>query len=272
MNPLTLQESLEIIKNYSISGLLPVNQPLINQRPFRSPHHSASTASIIGGGRVPRPGEVSLSYHGVLFLDELPEYQKDVLEALREPLEDGIVTISRVSAQLTYPANFILISAMNPCPCGFYGDMVKECTCTPYQVQKYRNKISGPLLDRIDIQIEVPRVQFSELQSEREEEESLTVRKRVEKARQIQLKRFQNTNIFTNASMTRKEITKYCKLDQESKKLLKDAFNRLGLSARAHDRVLKVARTIADLEGSENIELNHLAEAIQYRALDRLPQ
>jgi len=272
MPPLTLQESLEITKIYSISGLLPANQPLINQRPFRSPHHSASTASIIGGGRVPRPGEVSLSYHGVLFLDELPEYQKDVLEALREPLEDGIVTISRVSAQLTYPANFILISAMNPCPCGFYGDMVKECTCTPYQVQKYRNKISGPLLDRIDIQIEVPRVQFSELQSEREEEESLTVRKRVEKARQIQLKRFQNTNIFTNASMTRKEITKYCKLDQESKKLLKDAFNRLGLSARAHDRVLKVARTIADLEGSENIELNHLAEAIQYRALDRLPQ
>ena len=272
MPPLTLQESLEITKIYSISGLLPANQPLINQRPFRSPHHSASTASIIGGGRVPRPGEVSLSYHGVLFLDELPEYQKDVLEALREPLEDGIVTISRVSAQLTYPANFILISAMNPCPCGFYGDMVKECTCTPYQVQKYRNKISGPLLDRIDIQIEVPRVQFSELQSEREEEESLTVRKRVEKARQIQLKRFQNTNIFTNASMTRKEITKYCKLDQESKKLLKDAFNRLGLSARAHDRVLKVARTIADLEGSENIELNHLAEAIQYRALDRTPQ
>ncbi|NLK93521.1 MAG: YifB family Mg chelatase-like AAA ATPase, partial [Bacteroidales bacterium] len=266
---LTLKECLEITKIYSISGLLPSDQPLITQRPFRAPHHSASAASIIGGGRVPRPGEVSLSHHGVLFMDELPEFPKDVLEALREPLEESKVTVSRVAAQLTYPAEFILISAMNPCPCGFYGDTIKECSCTPYQAQKYRNKISGPLLDRIDLQIEIPRVDFSELQREEEEEDSYTVRKRVEKARQFQLERYKGTEFFNNAAMKASYIKKYCKLDKESKSLLKDAFNKLGLSARAHDRILKVARTIADLEGSDNIRLNHLAEAIQYRALER---
>jgi magnesium chelatase family protein len=217
---------------------------------------------------MPRPGEVSLSHHGVLFMDELPEYSKDVLETLREPLEEGKVTVSRVAAQLTYPAEFILISAMNPCPCGFHGDTIKECTCTPYQAQKYRNKISGPLLDRVDLQIEISRVDFNELQREGEEEDSYTVRKRVEKARQIQLERYQDV-FSNNANMKASYIKKYCKLDKESKSLLKDAFIKLGLSARAHDRILKVARTIADLEGSENIKLYHLAEAIQYRALDR---
>jgi len=235
-----------------------------------APHHSASQASIIGGGRIPSPGEISLSYHGVLFMDELPEYPKDVLEALRQPLEEGKVTVSRVAAQLTYPAKFILCAAMNPCPCGYYGDTVKECTCTPYQAQKYRNKVSGPLLDRIDIQLEIPRLQFNELQSEIKEEDSLTVRERVIRARQIQKERFKNNRgIINNAFMKAQHVKKYCQLDQEGKNLLRDAFNRLALSARAHDRILKVARTIADLAGSENIMIGHVAEAIQYRALDR---
>jgi len=269
MPSLSFAESLEITKIYSVSGLLPDNQPIISQRPFRAPHHSASQASIIGGGRIPGPGEVSLSYHGVLFMDELPEYSKDILEALREPLEEGKVTISRVAAQLTYPAKFMLVTAMNPCPCGFYGDDIKECTCTPYQVQKYRNKVSGPLLDRIDIQLEIPRLQFSELQSDKEEECSLTIRQRVERARQIQTARFKNKKTLINALMKSQDVKKYCKLDKHGRSLLKDAFNRLGLSARAHDRILKVARTIADLEGTDNISVNHLAEAIQYRTLDR---
>lgn len=270
MPPLTFEESLEITKIYSVSGLLPTGQPLISQRPFRAPHHSASQASIIGGGRIPSPGEISLSYHGVLFMDELPEYPKDVLEALRQPLEEGKVTVSRVAAQLTYPAKFILCAAMNPCPCGYYGDTVKECTCTPYQAQKYRNKVSGPLLDRIDIQLEIPRLQFNELQSEIKEEDSLTVRERVIRARQIQKERFKNNRgIINNAFMKAQHVKKYCQLDQEGKNLLRDAFNRLALSARAHDRILKVARTIADLAGSENIMIGHVAEAIQYRALDR---
>lgn len=265
MPSLTFEECLEITKIYSVAGLLPGNQPVINKRPFRAPHHSASQASIVGGGRVPGPGEVSLSYHGVLFMDELPEYNKDVLEALRQPLEEGKVTVSRVAAQLTYPAKFILVAAMNPCPCGYYGDDIKECTCTPYQVQKYRNKVSGPLMDRIDIQLEIPRLEFSELQSDIEEEDSLSVRKRVERARAVQLARFN----YSNAFMKSQDVKKYCKLDKEGKELLREAFNRLGLSARAHDRILKVARTIADLEGVENISVSHLAEAIQYRALDR---
>jgi magnesium chelatase family protein len=269
MPALTFQECLDITKIYSICGLLPSEQPVINQRPFRAPHHNASQASIIGGGRIPNPGEVSLSLHGVLFMDELPEFSKDVLEALRQPLEEGKVTVSRVTAQLTYPAKFIFVAAMNPCPCGYYGDTVKECTCTPHQAQKYRNKVSGPLLDRIDIQLEIPRVEIKELQSDHLEEDSLTIRKRVEKARQIQLERFKNKGILTNSEMKSQEIKKYCTLEKESKKLLQDAFNRLGFSARTHDRLLKIARTIADLAEEERISFQHIAEAIQYRILDK---
>ena len=266
---LTFEESLEITKIYSICGLLPSEQPVINQGPFRAPHHNASQASIIGGGRIPNPGEVSLSLHGVLFMDELPEFPKDVLEALRQPLEEGKVTVSRVAAQVTYPAKFVLIAAMNPCPCGYLGDTIKECTCTPHQAQKYRNRVSGPLLDRIDIQLEIPRVEFKELQSDYLEEDSLTIRKRVEKARQIQFERFKNKNILTNSEMKPQDIKKYCALDKDSKKILQEAFNRLGFSARTHDRILKVARTIADLAGEEKITFQHIAEAIQYRALDK---
>jgi len=269
MPPLTFEECLEITKIYSISGLLPPEKPVINQRPFRAPHHSASMASIIGGGRIPAPGEVSLSYHGVLFMDELPEFPRDVLEALRQPLEEGEVTVSRIAAQLTYPAKFILVAAMNPCPCGYYGDSLKECTCTPHQVQKYRHKISGPLLDRIDIQLEIPRLEFSELHAENVEEDSAAISKRVEKARNIQLQRFKNKGILTNSEMKNQDVRKYCSLNKESKELLEEAFIRLGFSARAHDRILKVARTIADLDGSEQIKGQYLAEAIQYRVLDR---
>ncbi|MGI6225056.1 MAG: YifB family Mg chelatase-like AAA ATPase [Peptococcales bacterium] len=266
---LTFQESLDITKIYSISGLLPSEQPVINQRPFRAPHHSASQASIIGGGRFPSPGEVSLSYHGVLFMDELPEFPKDVIEALRQPLEEGKVTVSRVAAQLTYPAKFLLVAAMNPCPCGYYGDSIKECNCTPHQAQKYRNKVSGPLLDRIDIQLEIPRLEFTELQSDHREEESSVIRKRVELAREIQLERFKNKGIFTNSEMKTQDVKRFCALDTQSKKLMQEAFNNLGFSARTHDRILKVARTIADLKGLERISFEHLAEAIQYRALDK---
>ncbi|MFZ5943726.1 MAG: YifB family Mg chelatase-like AAA ATPase [Bacillota bacterium] len=269
MPELTFEECLDITKIYSIAGLLPSSQPVINKRPFRAPHHSASAASIIGGGRVPGPGEVSLSYHGVLFMDELPEFNKDVLECLRQPLEEGKVTVARVAAQLTYPANFILVAALNPCPCGFHGDSLKECTCTPYQVQKYRNKISGPLLDRIDIHLEIPRLNFTELQNESEAESSSSIRQRVERARGIQYARFKKEGIITNSEMKPQDVKKYCKLDKGGKAILEEAFHSLGLSARSHDRILKVARTIADLEGEENIQISHLAEAVQYRSLDR---
>ena len=269
MPTLTFEECLDITKIYSISGLLPSQQPIINQRPFRAPHHSASQASIIGGGRIPTPGEVSLSYHGVLFMDEFPEFPKDVLEALRQPLEEGKVTVSRVAAQLTYPAKFLLVSAMNPCPCGYYGDLIKECTCTPYMAQKYRNKVSGPLLDRIDLHLEIPRLEFQQLQSEALEEDSATIRQRVERARLIQLERFKNMSIFTNSEMKTQDVRKFCNLKNESKDLLKQAFDKLGFTARAHDRIIKVARTIADLDAKEQIDIQHLAEAIQYRSLDR---
>ena len=267
--PLTVKESLEITEIYSISGLLSESLPIVTRRAFRAPHHTSSRSSIVGGGVVPRPGEISLSHHGVLFLDELAEYSKEVLETLRQPLEEGSITLSRSSTKLTYPAQFMLIGAMNPCPCGFYGDNTKECSCTPYQVQKYRNKISGPLLDRIDLQIEVPRVSFNDLQSENKEENSKTIRKRVLKARQIQLDRFENKNYFTNSQITNEDIKMHCALDKASRKLLKQAFENLGLSARAYMRILKVARTIGDLANEDNITIEHLAEAIQYRSLDR---
>lgn len=270
MPPLTLPEALEVTKLYSIGGLLPSDQPLVTSRPFRSPHHSASSASIIGGGRIPIPGEVSLAHHGILFMDEFPEYRKDVLEALRQPLEDKFVTISRVNAQLTFPCSFLLVASMNPCPCGYLNDPHRECTCTPYQAQKYRGKISGPLMDRFDLHLEVVPLAYSDLyNNDQPEEDSTTVRQRVIKARERQLERFKGTAVFNNGSMTSAMVRKHCQLDSTGQKLLETAFARLGLSARGHDRILKVARTIADLADSSAIQSNHLAEAIQYRALDK---
>lgn len=269
--PLTVEEALDVSKIYSIAGLLSKDTPLVTRRPFRAPHHTSSPASLIGGGQIPRPGEVSLATHGVLFLDELPEYRRDVLEALRQPIEDKVVTISRVSAALTYPARFQLVAAANPCYCGYYGDPLKECTCTPYQINKYRNKISGPLLDRIDIHVDVPRVTFQDLDNNKEEESSQVVRDRVIKAREKQLARFAGSGITCNAQMGGKEVRRYCTLKGEAKDLLKMAFNSLGLSARAHDRILKIARTVADLADSDDIAAGHVAEAIQYRSFDRKP-
>ncbi|MDZ7333012.1 MAG: YifB family Mg chelatase-like AAA ATPase [candidate division KSB1 bacterium] len=268
---LTLAEALETTKIHSVAGLLPSHTPLIATRPFRSPHHTISDAGLIGGGQVPRPGEVSLAHHGVLFLDELPEFKKNVLEVMRQPLEDGVVTISRAALSITYPAQFMLAAAMNPCPCGYATDPTHECSCTPQQIQKYLSRISGPLLDRIDIHIEVPTVKYSELSSDRVGESSSTIRARVERARQVQLQRFKDKkHIFCNARMESKDIRQYCKIDQQGEELLKMAITKLGLSARAYDRILKVARTIADLENSEQIKPQHISEAIQYRSLDRL--
>ncbi len=267
---LTLEEALETTKIHSVAGLLPPNSALIATRPFRSPHHTISDAGLIGGGRIPRPGEVSLAHNGVLFLDEMPEFHKDVLEVLRQPMEDGKVTISRATTSLTFPAKLMIAGAMNPCPCGYYGDPNHNCSCNPSQIQKYMSRISGPLLDRIDIHIEVPAVKFKELSGHPTGEPSATIRQRVNKARQVQLERFKNEKkIFCNAHMESKEIRKYCAIDEKSLELLRMAITKLGLSARAYDRILKVARTIADLEGNENIMPQHISEAIQYRSLDR---
>jgi len=267
--PLTAEEALEVSKIYSIAGLLNKDMPLVKKRPFRSPHHSSSQASLIGGGQVPKPGEVTLATHGILFLDELPEYRRDVLEALRQPLEDHVVTISRVVAATTYPASFQLVAAANPCYCGYLGDPQKECTCTPYQVNKYRNKISGPLLDRIDIHIAVPRMTFDELDNELLQESSKDVRKRVVVARERQLQRFRGSTINCNARMGVKEVKQHCKIKGDARELFKKAFSTLSLSARAYDRVLKLALTIADLAGVDEISNAHIAEAIQYRSFDR---
>ena len=267
---LTLDEALETTKIHSVAGLLPSDTPLTATRPFRSPHHTISDAGLVGGGKIPRPGEVSLAHHGVLFLDEMPEFPKDVLESLRQPMEDGKLTISRVSMSLTYPAKFMLVGAMNPCPCGYHGDLIHDCSCTLVQIQKYIGRISGPLLDRIDIHIEVPAVNFKELSSEPTGENSATIRKRVNAARKTQLERFKKEkHIFCNAHMDSSEIRKYCPIDDSSKELLRMAITRLGLSARAYDRILKVARTIADLENQNDILSQHISEAIQYRSLDR---
>ena len=267
---LTLEESLETTKIHSVSGLLPPDTALITTRPFRSPHHTISDAGLIGGGQYPRPGEVSLAHFGVLFLDELTEFKKNVLEVLRQPIEEGWVTIARATLSLTYPANFMLASAMNPCPCGYATDPRKECVCTPSQIQKYMSKISGPLLDRIDIHIEVPAVKYKELSGKSTGESSIVIRERVKKARKIQLKRFKvEKKIFSSADMQSKEIRKYCRIDERGNELLKMAITKLGLSARAYDRILKVSRTIADLEGSEEIKPEYISEAIQYRSLDR---
>jgi magnesium chelatase family protein len=266
---LSFEEALETSKVYSVMGLMPKGRGLINTRPFRSPHHTISDAGLIGGGQVPRPGEVSLAHNGVLFLDELPEFKKNVLEVMRQPMEDGYVTISRASSSITYPANFMLVAAMNPCPCGFLGDPKRECACTYLQVQRYRSKISGPLLDRIDIHMEVPPVPFKDLALKEEGQSSAEVLGRVKTAREIQARRFQRTKIHTNANMTSRQIRKFCQLDWDSNELLERAMDRFGLSARAHSRVLKIARTIADLEGAQDIRASHVAEAIQYRTLDR---
>lgn len=266
---LTFNEALEITKIHSISGLLSKDIPFIFKRPFRSPHHTITETSLVGGGRIPKPGEISLAHFGVLFLDELPEFNKSTLEVLRGPLEDKIVTISRVDFSTTYPCNFMFIASMNPCPCGYYGSKEKRCTCKENQIQRYINKISGPLLDRIDIHIEVEDVNYQKLENDSPSETSTTIRNRVNNARNIQIHRYKEHNIFSNSELTPKLISKYCKLSSNNKKILKTAFNKLGLSARAYSRILKVARTIADLDNSPNIQSHHLAEAIQYRSLDR---
>lgn len=266
---LTFEEALETTKIHSIAGLLDKEKPLITVRPFRAPHHTISSVSLIGGGRVPKPGEISLSHNGVLFLDELPEFNKNTLEVLRGPIEDKIVTISRVNASLTYPCNFMFIASMNPCPCGYLGSKDKECICTEQSILRYIGKLSGPLLDRIDIQIEVTPVKYKNLDSNSNIENSKDIKKRVNKARKIQKIRYEKEGIYSNSALTPRLIDKYCKIDKESKKILELAFNKLGLSARAHGRILKVARTIADLEGVEKIEKRHIAEAIQYRSLDK---
>lgn len=266
---MTLEEALETTKIHSIAGMVKT-EGLVATRPFRSPHHTISDAALVGGGRIPRPGEVSLAHHGVLFLDELPEFQKNVLEVLRQPLENTEVTISRASMSLTYPANFILLSAMNPCPCGYSNDPRHECSCTNIGIQKYMAKISGPLLDRIDLHIEVPAIPFEELSAKQEGESSASVRQRVQAARNMQIHRFQDdVQIHSNADMPPKMIRQICQVNSESASLLKTAISSLGLSARAYDRILKVSRTIADLAESESIQSEHLSEAIQYRTLDR---
>jgi len=268
--PMSLDEALETTRIHSVAGLLEDSRGLLGVRPFRSPHHTISDAGLIGGGTVPRPGEVSVGHNGVLFLDELPEFQRNVLEVLRQPLEEGSVTIARAASSLTFPSRFMLAGAMNPCPCGFFGDPTRECRCTPAQIQRYVSKISGPLLDRIDIHIEVPAVRYRELRSPAPAEGSAEVRERVMRARQAQLNRFAGgKQVYSNAQMPPKLIRKHCQISAEGEKLLETAVAKLGLSARAHDRVLKVARTIADLDGAASIEPKHLMEAVQYRSLDR---
>lgn len=266
---MSFDESIETTKIHSIMGLLKQGQPLIATRPYRSPHHTISDAGLIGGGQVPKPGEVSLSHNGVLFLDELPEFKRNVLEALRQPLEDGHVTISRAVTSLTYPASMMLVAAMNPCKCGFHGDPFHQCLCTPHQIQTYRSRVSGPLMDRIDIHVEVPAIKFNDIASDTVGEASSAIRERVTRARNIQQDRFADDGIHANAQMKPKHLRKYCRIDGSCQELMETAMNRLGLSARAYNRVLKVARTIADLEGIEEISSAHVSEAIQYRSLDR---
>ena len=266
---LSFKEAIETTKIHSVAGNLGHGQALVATRPFRSPHHTISDAGLIGGGTVPKPGEVSLAHNGVLFLDELAEFKKNALEVMRQPLEDGNVTISRVAMSLTYPSIFMLVAAMNPCPCGYFSDPKHECTCSPLQIQRYMSKISGPLLDRIDIHIEIPPLNYKELSQEETPESSASIQKRVDPARDVQQKRFTRSKIHCNAQMSTRQIRTHCKIDDRSHKLLEQAIDKLGLSARAYTRILKVSRTIADLEGSEQILSEHISEAIQYRSLDR---
>jgi magnesium chelatase family protein len=268
--PLSFEEALETTKIHSVAGLLPPDTALVATRPFRSPHHTISDAALVGGGTIPRPGEISLAHHGVLFLDELPEFARNVLEVLRQPLEDGRVTISRSRMSVEYPANFMLICAMNPCPCGYYTDPAKECTCLPAAIQRYMAKISGPLLDRIDLHIEVPAVKYRDLSSKESGETSERIRERVIRARERQARRFKGRKgLYANADMQSKEIREFCRLGDASEELLKMAITKIGLSARAYDRILKVGRTIADMADCEDIRPEHISEAIQYRSLDR---
>lgn len=267
---LTFDEALEVTKVHSIAGKLKSGLPMVASRPFRSPHHTVSAIGLTGGGvGIPRPGEISLAHNGILFLDELPEFRKDALEVMRQPLEDGIVTITRAGGTYSYPCNIMLIASMNPCPCGFYGDKKHECSCSQKKINNYLSKVSGPLLDRIDLHIEVPAVEFDALGSKAKSESSADIKRRVDKARELQLKRYAGTGIFSNSRLTAAMIDEVCELGSEEKELLKTAFDALGLSARAHNRILKVARTIADLAGEERIKKEHLAEAIRYRSLDR---
>ncbi|MBI2471629.1 MAG: YifB family Mg chelatase-like AAA ATPase [Planctomycetes bacterium] len=266
---LTLEEALGTTKIYSVLGLLDPKQSLVSTRPFRNPHHTISTAGLIGGGSFPRPGEISLSHNGVLFLDELPEFDRRTLEVLRQPLEAGSVTISRALNSVTYPANFMLVCAMNPCPCGYYTDKRRECHCTPHQIQNYMSKVSGPLLDRMDIQIEVPAVRYNELVADREAQSSGDIRKKVMSARAMQKERFKDQPGGMNAHMSSKQVKKYCGMDKDAESLLYQAMTELGLSARGHSKILKVGRTIADLDESEHIKIEHISEAVQYRSLDR---
>jgi magnesium chelatase family protein len=262
---MAMDEILEVTKIYSVSGLLPSDMPLITQRPFRSPHYTISQVGLVGGGRWPKPGEISLSHRGVLFLDEFPEFGHTTLEVLRQPLEDRVVTISRAQGSLTFPANFMLVGAMNPCPCGYYGDPVKECRCSSADVTRYQKRISGPLLDRIDIFADVPRVDYEKLTDSGCAEGSAEVRARVARARQIQRERFKGTRLITNADMTAVEVREFCQVEASAQSLLRMAMKQMSLSARAFHRILKLARTIADLEGAAVIQAQHVAEALQYR-------
>ncbi|KQC10290.1 MAG: hypothetical protein APR62_12280 [Smithella sp. SDB] len=266
---LSFDEAIEVTKVFSIAGFLNREETLMAVRPFRSPHHTISDAGLVGGGQTPRPGEISLAHLGVLFLDELPEFKKNVLEALRQPLEDGTITITRSSVTASFPAKFMLIAAMNPCPCGYFGDRVRTCHCSPQQIRQYQSKISGPLMDRIDLHIEVPSVKYRALSDKETGESSMPIKERVNKARELQKKRFGSDDIVCNARMTEKQIQEFCQIGEEAHKLIEMAIEKLGLSARAVNRILKVSRTIADLENSSNIESVHVAEAIQYRSLDR---
>ncbi|HYU46652.1 MAG TPA: YifB family Mg chelatase-like AAA ATPase, partial [Terriglobales bacterium] len=269
--PLTFDEAIQTTKIHSVAGVLDARAGLVGMRPFRSPHHTISDAGLIGGGAIPRPGEVSLAHNGVLFLDELPEFPRNVLEVMRQPLEEGTVCIARAAMSLTFPARFMLAAAMNPCPCGFHNDRTRECHCTPPMIQRYISKISGPLLDRIDIHIDVPAVNYKEMRSTTEPESSSRILERVILARQIQLSRFASGHdkIFCNAQMSSRYIRTFCELSADCERLLERAMTQQGLSARAHDRILKVARTLADLEPVPQLEPKHIAEAIQYRTLDR---
>ena len=267
---MTFEEALEVTKIHSVSGILSKKNPFVSTRPFRSPHHTVSRTSLVGGGRIPKPGEISLAHFGVLFLDELTEFNKNNIELLRGPLEDRKITISRLEASITYPANFMLVASMNPCPCGYYGSKEKECRCTPEQIKRYLQKISGPILDRIDMHIEVSGVPYKKLKGTEMIETSEEVRKRVNEARKVQINRYKNEGVFSNSELTPKLITKYCSMEKANTELLEKSFKKLHLSARAYSKIIKVARTIADLDNSKDIKTQHLAEAIQYRSLDRI--